>query len=227
MTEAMLDRRTLLALAGGAAASFVTPAPAAGVSLGAETIRLWPGKAPGWRAPLQFEVKDVGTAERPNRGIVTVGDPMLVVCRPARPNGAGVLVIPGGGYVWEAFDKEGMSQAAWLNARGITAFVLVYRLPSAAWARPADVPLQDAQRAMRLIRARAVRYGVAPDRLAVLGFSAGGHLAGSLATRFAEPVYDAVDAMDRESARPDAAGMLYPVVTMRPGITHAGSRAAL
>ena len=222
-----LDRRALLALAGGATVSLAASRAAMAVPLGNEIVRLWPGRAPGWTAPIALKVKDDGTPARPERGITGVGDPMLVVCRPARPNGTGVLVIPGGSYVWESFDNEGMRQAAWLNARGITAFVLIYRLPAEGWTRRADVPLQDAQRAMRLIRVGAARYGVARDRLAVLGFSAGGHLAGSLATRFAEPVYDPIDAADREAARPDIAGMLYPVVTMRPGLAHVESREAL
>jgi acetyl esterase/lipase len=222
-----LDRRALLALAGGATMSLATSCAATAVPLGSEVVRLWPDRAPGWTAPIALQIKDEGTSVRPERGITGVGDPMLIVCRAARPNGTGVLVIPGGSYVWESFDNEGMRQAAWLNARGITAFVLVYRLPAEGWARQADVPLQDAQRAIRLIRAGAARFNVARDRLAVLGFSAGGHLAGSLATRFAERVYEPVDAVDRESARPDIAAMLYPVVTMRPGLAHAGSRDAL
>lgn len=222
-----LDRRMLLALAGGATMSLAATGAAAAVPLGSETVRLWPSRAPGWTAPIALQVKENGSPGKPDRGINGVGDPMLIVCRAARPNGSGMLVIPGGGYVWESFDNEGTRQAAWLNARGITAFILVYRLPAEGWARHADVPLQDAQRAMRLIRAGAARYGVARDRLGVLGFSAGGHLAGSLATRFAEPVYDAVDVTDRENARPDIAGLIYPVVTMRPDLTHAGSHNAL
>jgi acetyl esterase/lipase len=149
---------------------------------------------------------------------------VLVVRRPARPNGAAMLVVPGGGYGFLSYDNEGTSQAAWLNEQGITAFILLYRLPGEGWVQRQDVPLQDAQRAMRLIRARAVNFAVDKGRVGVLGFSAGGHLAGSLATRHGERVYAPVDAADRESARPDVAGLIYPVVSLDAPFTHGGSR---
>jgi acetyl esterase/lipase len=133
-------------------------------------------------------------------------------------------VVPGGGYGFLSYDNEGTSQADWLNAHGITAFILLYRLPGEGWARREDVPLQDAQRAMRLIRAQAGQLAVAKDRIGVLGFSAGGHLAGSLATRHGESVYNPVDAADREDARPDLAALLYPVVSLDAPFTHDGSR---
>jgi acetyl esterase/lipase len=135
--------------------------------------------------------------------------PVLTVKRPARPNGSAVLVIPGGGYGFLSYDNEGLEQAAWLNARGVTAFILQYRLPAEGWNDRALVPLQDAQRAMRTIRAGATRFGIDPARVATLGFSAGGHLAGSLA------------------ARPDYAGLIYPVVSLEAPFTHGGSRDSL
>jgi acetyl esterase/lipase len=97
-------------------------------------------------------------------------------------------------------------------------------VPGEGWSNRSVVPLQDAQRAMRLIRSRAQMFGIDPARVAVLGFSAGGHLAGSLATRFAEPVYKPVDDIDAQSARPDLAGLIYPVVSTAEAFTHAGSR---
>ena len=106
---------------------------------------------------------------------------------------------------------------------GITCFILRYRLPGEGWANRSDVPLQDAQRAMRLIRANAARYGIDPAKLSAIGFSAGGHVAASLATRSAATVYGAVDAADSQSARPVIAGLMYPVVTMGEG-AHPSSR---
>ena len=191
-----------------------------------ELLPLWPGKAPG----------DTGAAITPriqnqshdpahlDRWIYGVARPELVVCRPPQPNGAAVLLMPGGSYEFLAYDNEGTSQARWLNALGVTAFILRYRLPAEGWAGRADVPLQDAQRAMRVIRRDATRLGVDPARVAAIGFSAGGHLCGSLATRHAEQVYAPVDQTDRLSARPDLAGLVYPVVTLAGPATHGGSR---
>lgn len=138
-----------------------------------------------------------------------------------------MLVIPGGGYGFLSYDNEGLEQAAWLNARGVTAFILQYRLPAEGWGGRALVPLQDAQRAMRTIRAGAARFGIDRARVAVLGFSAGGHLAGSLATRHDEVAYAPADTIDAESARPDYAGLIYPVVSLEAPFTHGGSRDAL
>jgi acetyl esterase/lipase len=109
----------------------------------------------------------------------------------------------------------------------VTAFILLYRLPREGWDTRELVPLQDAQRAMRLIRGGAQRYGINPARIAVLGFSAGGHLAGSLATRHAEQTYRPVDHDDSLPARPNLAGLLYPVVSMEAPFSHAGSRECL
>ena len=138
-----------------------------------------------------------------------------------------MLVVPGGSYWFLSYDNEGVSQADWLNAQGVTAFILMYRLPGEGWPQRENVPLQDAQRAMRLIRSRAQQFGIMPERVGVLGFSAGGHLAGSLATCHAEPVYAPVDAADGLSARPDVAGLIYPVISVDALFTHEGSRAAL
>lgn len=219
-----MDRRTALMATAGLA---VSPALAhAQTGAGGELIDLWPGIPPGsMGARIVRKVADQSKdAATPDRWITGIERPVLVVRRPARPNGTAMLVAPGGGYAFLSYDNEGTSQAAWLNARGITAFILLYRMPGEGWRRREDVPLQDAQRAMRLIRANAVQFGIAPDRVGVLGFSAGGHLAGSLATRYGETVYDPVDAADRQDARPDIAGLVYPVVSLDAPFTHAGSR---
>lgn len=191
-----------------------------------EIIALWPGPPPGKtgaKITRSIEPRHDDPAH-PDRWVRGIDRPIIVVRRPSRPNGAAMLVMPGGGYGFLSYDNEGTSQAAWLNARGITAFILLYRLPAEGWARREDVPLQDAQRAVRLIRARARTLGIDPRRVGALGFSAGGHLAGSLATRHGDKVYDAIDAADSHSARPDIVGLGYPVVSLEAPFTHAGSR---
>lgn len=214
----LLAAATLLSLAPAAASAQTGPAD--------EVVDLWPGPPPGDRhAAIVRKVADQSHgAAHPDRWITGIARPVLVVKRPRVANGAAVLLMPGGGYGFLSYDNEGIEQAAWLNARGVTAFILLYRLPNEGWDRRGVVPLQDAQRAMRVIRANADRFAVRADRIAVLGFSAGGHLAGSLATRHAEPVYTPVDAADRLSARPDAAGLIYPVVSLSAPFTHGGSR---
>ncbi len=156
-----------------------------------------------------------------------IARPRMAVFRPERPGGAAVMIIPGGGYRHVVIDKEGFEMGRWLAARGITAFVLFYRLPHQGWAAGPDVALADAQRAMRLIRHDHAAYGIDSGRISVMGFSAGGHVAASLATRFAAGAYASVDAVDAAPARPDAAALIYPVISMRAGIAHPGSRERL
>lgn len=146
---------------------------------------------------------------------------------PGTANGTAALLCPGGGYLYSAFDLEGYDIAQWLTAIGVTAFVLKYRLPAEGHQRGYDVPLEDGLRAMRLIRAHASTWSVDPARIGVLGFSAGGNLASALATQSSRIVYNPVDNIDAESARPDFAMLCYPVVTMRSGVTHAGTRQRL
>ncbi len=225
-----LDRRSLLGV-GALVAS--TPGLARQTSDAAtlappdptETIRLWPGGAPGGEGVTV-------TAVVPERSTVPAfhdryaqytTDPILTVLRPERPNGAAILLIPGGGYRWAVVDKEGLDVARVFAAAGVTCFVLRYRLPADGWAAGPNAPLQDAQRALRLIRHRAADFGVAPDRIAVLGASAGGHLAGLLAAR-PDATYDPVDAADDALFRPDLNILLYPVVTLAEPFAHAGSR---
>lgn len=220
-----MSRRGVIGL-GSALALAPTLARAAGEAESHETLPLWPGKVPGdIGTVIKTRVRDNSSdPAHPDRWTYGTPRPELVICRPAQPNGAAVLVIPGGSYEFHAFDNEGLEQARWLNALGVTAFILNYRLPAEGWGGRADVPLQDAQRAIRVIRRDAARLGVDPARVAALGFSAGGHLCGSLATRHAESVYAPVDAADRLSARPDIAGLVYPVVTLNGPATHGGSR---
>jgi acetyl esterase/lipase len=123
--------------------------------------------------------------------------------------------------------NEGVEIAERMTAHGFTVFVLTYRLPGEGWAARADVPLQDAQRALRVIRFQASRFGFEAETVSVMGFSAGGHLAATLATGHAERVYADVDATDRLSARPFAAALVYPVITMMKPWTHEMSRTLL
>lgn len=230
------DRRTALmggvalGLASRAAAQTAAPATSASPHLTfpdpTETIDLWPAGAPGAPEALPVEtVKERSTDPAFNdRYVFGIARPRLAVFRPERPNGAAVMIAPGGGYSWVVIDKEGYEMARWLSGRGITVFVLFYRLPHEGWAAGPNVALSDAQRAMRLIRHRAGSYGVDPKRLAAMGFSAGGHLCADLMNRFGDRVYDPVDAADRLSARPDAAAPIYPVISMTAPTAHAGSR---
>ena len=169
-------------------------------------IVLWPGAPPGGAAP--------GPQRDSAKGSITqVAQPYLIVHRPARPNGMAVLLVSGGGYAHIEAGKESGPAADWLQAQGITAFELVYRLPREGGG--VDAPFQDGQRAMRVIRARAAEWRIDPARIGMFGFSAGAHLAGMTAVQPDAARYAPVDAADRVSARPDFAVLLYPVLTMR------------
>lgn len=190
-----------------------------------ETIRLWPSAAPGGERVTVTPVVTERSTDPAfhDRFARYTTDPILTVLRPERPNGASLLLIPGGGYKWAVVDKEGLDCARVFAAAGITCFVLRYRLPGDGWAAGPDAPLQDAQRALRIVRARAVADGLDPARVAVLGASAGGHLAGMLTAR-TDQTYAPVDAVDTASMRPDLSILLYPVATMSDPFVHAGSR---
>lgn len=218
-----IDRRAAiglaLALSASAASAFSTPA---------DTIPLWPKGAPDAPAKLPVEnVVERGKADFRDRAVSGISDPRMVVFRAAKPTGAAMLICPGGGYKHVVIDKEGYEMGAWLAARGVTSFILFYRLPGDGWTRREDTPLIDAQRAMRLIRSRAGEFGVDPARVGVMGFSAGGHLAADLAARFSFPARPATDAVDALSARPFLAAPIYPVISMTAPLAHAGSRALL
>lgn len=225
-----IERRTLLGLA---AASAAGPAlgrprqasPVAAPSDPAETIRLWPASAPGGEEVRMTPIVPERSTDPGyhDRYAQYTTDPILTVFRPERPNGSAMLLIPGGGYRWAVVDKEGYDVARVYAATGTTCFVLRYRLPSDGWAAGADAPLQDAQRALRLIRRHAGDYAVDPARIGVLGASAGGHLAGLASVR-TDSTYDPVDAADDGSLRPDFTILMYPVATMADPHVHAGSR---
>lgn len=191
-------------------------------------VPLWPAGVPGATVPAITEFVDdqIDTAGLRNRFATHVTRPTLSYFPPPHPTGAAALIIPGGGYRQVGIDHEGYEVARWMTSLGVASFVLRYRLPVDRWAAGPVVALQDAQRAIRLIRHGGGRWKIDPTRVTVFGASAGGHLAGSLTFRFSERTYPAVDIVDRLSARPDGLCLLYPVVSMS-GRTHAGSRRAL
>ena len=131
-----------------------------------------------------------------------------------------VIICPGGGYMIESFDKEGIEIAKWLNTLGIAAFVLKYRLPN----KNHQIPLMDVQRAIRTVRYRAKEWNIDSLKVGIIGFSAGGHLASSAGTHFDAGNKDTEDPIERISCRPDFLILVYPVITMREEFTHNGSR---
>lgn len=232
-----MERRTLLGLAAGAGmalsvnsarAQAIADGGRAGPADPTEIIRLWPDGAPGAQGVTVTPIVPERSTDPAfhDRYAQYTTDPILTVFRPERPNGSAMLLIPGGGYRWAVLDKEGYDVARVFAASGTTCFVLRYRLPADGWAAGADAPLQDAQRAIRLIRSRAADYGVDPKKIGVLGASAGGHLAG-LASARTDATYAAVDAGDAVSLRPDLTVLMYPVATMADPHVHAGSRTHL
>lgn len=154
--------------------------------------------------------------------VYAVDNPSMIPYWPAKPNGTAVVIFPGGGYVRLAIPHEGYDIAAWFAERGVSAFVVKYRM--AEYGFPA--PLLDAQRALRLVRQNAAAWGIDANKIGVIGFSAGGHVAASIATRHrftnGEP-----DTFAEISARPDFAILGYPVITLEGPNAHAGSRRAL
>lgn len=171
---------------------------------------------------------------QPNRAVAGITRPTLTVYAPAKPNGVAVIIAPGGAYVREGIDNEGADVAVPFNAAGVTVFVLQYRLPAEGHfgsngkdGKARDVPLADAQRAIRFVRANAAQWNINPAKVGVMGFSAGGHVAASLGTKHASAIYPAQDSADKLSAKPDFMLLVYPVITMSDTGTHKGSRDAL
>ena len=185
-----------------------------------KTINLWDKKVPG--AVANADYKETNSDDS---WMQRVTNPRLdVYPAPAeKATGTAVIICPGGGYSGMAIGHEGKQVAQWLNSLGITAFVLKYRLPDAAIMTDKSVgPMQDGQRAIRLVRSRAKEWGIDPKKIGIMGFSAGGHLASTLSTHFNTKVYD--ESADATSARPDFSLLIYPVISMREEITHMGSR---
>jgi len=153
--------------------------------------------------------------------------PTLTVFLPQNASGptSAVVICPGGGYGHLSMQYEGINEAQYFQRHGVAAFVLKYRLPEDGYRHP--VPLLDAQRAIRLIRSHAADWKIDPTKVGVMGFSAGGHLASTLETHFDAGDATASDAVDHQSCRPDFAVLVYPVISMKDGLTHGGSKANL
>ncbi|WP_225421481.1 alpha/beta hydrolase [Sphingomonas parva] len=219
----MVDRRTLLI--GGLAAGLGAPAlgqEAASARRPYRIIRLWPGRAPGGErvTVTQRAVPRSKTSGPDDLAFYGITEPTLTLIRPERPNGFALLMAPGGGYERIATSPDGGGLAHFLAGRGFLVGALLYRLPYDGWAAGPDAPFQDAQRAFRLL-AREAGEGT---RVGTIGFSAGGHVAGSLASRFAERSYEPIDADDARPARPAFAGLFFPVITMADPYAHGPSR---
>ncbi len=178
-----------------------------------QVVRLWPDAV---TEPTlgEEQSKERGTPEHRDRSLTNVVTPTLsVVAPPAdQATGAAIVICPGGGYGSLAYDKEGVDVAAWLAQHGVTGLILKYRLPRGAPGAAEPLPLQDARQAMRLARSNAVAWKLDPKRIGIMGFSAGGHLASTMATHF------------MADDRPDFAVLVYPVVTFLGPAAHGGSR---
>lgn len=191
----------LMGLLMATATSFAKDEPA--------TIPLWAEEAPGALG------KDPGGENNP-------GDvPTITIFKPEKPNGAAIVICPGGGYAFLATDHEGKQVAEWLNSLGITGVMLKYRL-APKYKHP--TMLNDAQRAIRTVRSKASEWGLDPKRIGIIGFSAGGHLASTAGTHFDDGKPDAADPIDRVSSRPDILMLGYPVVAIATEYAHTGSR---
>lgn len=191
-----------------------------------EVIPLWPkGKIPNHIDSNEKEVHEVEEILR----ISHVQEPTIEVYLPSKSNATGkaMLIFPGGGYGFLAYDWEGTDIAKFLNGKGIAGIVVKYRLPSSiSQTDKHNVPLIDAQRAIRLVRSRAEGWNISKDEIGIIGFSAGGHLASTLGTHFKEKVYGFIDGIDDQSARPDFLALGYPVISFGE-LTHGGSKTNL
>ena len=195
-------------------------------------IRLWESVAPGSENIGNVEelVQERGSPEKPDRRLSDITIPTITVYRPDpdRNTGVAIVICPGGGYSGVVVDKEGHDIARFLQDNGITGVVLKYRPPRPeGFVFKHEVPWLDASRAVRLSRHQAANWGIDPDRIGILGFSAGGHLASTVATRYDDGSDAATDPVDRHSSRPDFQALIYPVISFRETFTHSGSRSRL
>src|SRR5580700_4418930 len=197
---------------GGVSAQQTTWQP----SPGHTQVPIWPGAVPDQQPVAGPEVakttgKEFLVAGRPAVGVSHVSQPTMTVYSSTGKNtGAAVIVFPGGGYEDLAIDLEGTEVCDWLTATGITCVLLKYRVPDSGPYPKSSAALQDAQRALGIVRAHAAEWQIDPQRIGVLGFSAGAHLAAALSTHFEQRLYDPIDAADKLSCRPDFAVIVYP-----------------
>lgn len=192
-----------------------------------ESFPIWPeGKMPGSAgvpAKEEWILRSPKDGNPNDTAALHVTKPVLMVRRPAKPDGSAILMIPGGSYTRVAVSRAGGKEDAIFAEQGATVFILVYRLPHDGWGAGPEAPLQDAQRAMRQIRHRAKEFGVDPERIAVTGFSSGGHLAGWVSESFGRDTYEPIDEIDKLSSKPFLTGLFYPVMTMMEPYAHGNS----
>ena len=181
------------------------------------TIQLWPDSPPRETTTLPPEQDTTKPSDNliAGRRLIRLGNisrPTITIYKPepSRDTGAAVMVCPGGGYHILAWDLEGTEVCEWLNSIGVTAILLKYRVPARPGIERHELPWQDAQRALGIVRHRAAEFGLDPQRIGVLGFSAGGHLSALVANRFEPRTYEPVDAADAVSCRPDFMLLIYP-----------------
>ena len=184
------------------------------------TMDVWPGDVPGEKGDIGPEkVQPPKEEEEPVTRVTNVSRPTITVYKPLQETNTrtAVVICPGGGYNILAIDKEGQEVAAWLNSIGVTGIVLKYRVPRRKDRPKHLAPLQDAQRAMGLVRLHAEEWGIDPERIGILGFSAGGHLSAAASTNFGKRHYGEIDQADKLSCRPDFAVLVYPAYLMEGG----------
>jgi acetyl esterase/lipase len=186
------------------------------------TIRVWPKGVPGAKSNAEYhEETRLNDQNRPRISKVTDPELLVYFAPKEKATGTAVVICPGGGYSVLAIDHEGYEVAEWLNKMGITGIVLKYRLPSDLIMEEKSIgPLQDVQEAIRIVRRNAGTWSIKSDEIGVMGFSAGGHLAGTASTLYGEKVYPLKDST---SARPDFSILVYGVLSMQQSITHRGS----
>ncbi len=220
-----------LAILGSIAAFASASSPAAADTKPAgkvsQPIPLWPGAVPGEKGDIQPEhdTTKQNAQGKPEDGIIRLGfvsQPTITIYSPPadRNTGAAVIVCPGGGYSILAYDLEGSEICDWLNSIGVTGILLKYRVPVRNGLPRYGPPLQDAQRAIGLVRSRAAEWGVKTDRIGILGFSAGGHLSAVASNNFSERTYPPTDDADKLSCRPDYTILIYPAY-LTPDSDHA------
>jgi acetyl esterase/lipase len=212
----MYQRFTIVAILTCSSAALLAQKPAWEPAPGHLTLPLWPKAAPGAPAnpPAEADTttaKDNLVAGKPVIRLGNVSSPTVTIYAPRQNNtGAAVVVFPGGGYRILAIDLEGTEVCDWLNSAGVACALVKYRVPDTGPYPKSAAALQDAQRAVGMVRARAAEWHIDGNRIGVLGFSAGAHLAAALSTHFEHRLYDAIDAADSVSCRPDFAVIVYP-----------------
>jgi acetyl esterase/lipase len=188
------------------------------------TMPLWKtGQVPYYKKSNEKEIRDTGETVK----IQKVQSPDIAVYLPAKRTATGqaVIICPGGGYTYLSYNWEGSDVARWLNSKGIAAIVLKYRLPNSKSLTTAHMaPIADAKRAMRLARFYSDKWHISKNKIGIMGFSAGGHLASTLATHFDAGDAHATDSIEQLSSRPDFAVLVYPVISMMKPNVHGGSR---